>query len=72
MSAIPAAAQAYRQDGLVAIRYDVLAGVAQNLQVVSSSPAGLYDAMAMQHLLQYRASVSSPVRGCVVLIEVRF
>ena len=71
-SAIPAAAQSNRQSGVVAIRYDVVAGVAQNLQVVSSSPAGLYDAAAMQHASKYRAPVSSTVRGCVTLIDVKF
>ena len=71
-SAIPAAAQSNRQSGLVAIRYDVLAGVAQNLQLVSSSPAGLYDAAAMQHAANYRAPISSTVRGCVMIVEVKF
>ena len=71
-SAIPAAALSIRQSGIVAIRYDVVAGVAQNLQVVSSSPAGLYDAAAMQHAAKYRAPASSTVRGCVTIIEVKF
>ena len=71
-SAIPAAALAGRQSGVVAIRYDVVAGVAQNLQLVSSSPAGLYDAAAMQHAAKYRAPPNSTVRGCVTIIEVKF
>ena len=71
-SAIPAAAQANRQSGLVAVRYDVIAGVAQNLQVVSSSPVGLYDAAAMQHTAKYRAPTSVTVRGCVTIIDVTF
>ncbi len=71
-SAIPSAALANRQNGLVAIRYDVIAGVAQNLQVVSSSPAGLYDAAAVQHAAKYRGPVSSTVRGCVTAIEIKF
>ena len=71
-SAIPAAAQASRQSGVVAIRYDVVAGAAQNLQLVSSSPAGLYDAAAMQHAAKYRAPTNSTVRGCVTIIEVKF
>ena len=71
-SAIPAAALERRQSGIVAIRYDVVAGVAQNLQLVSSSPAGLYDAAAMQHAAKYRASTNSTVRGCVTIIEVKF
>jgi TonB family protein len=71
-SAIPAAAQANRQSGVVTIRYDVMAGVAQNLQVVSSSPAGLYDAAAMQHAAKYRAPNVLAVRGCVTVIDVKF
>lgn len=71
-SAIPAAALANRQGGMVAIRYDVIAGVAQNLQVVSSSPAGLYDTAALEHAAKYRAPVSTTVRGCVTIIEVKF
>ena len=71
-SAIPPAAQSNRQSGVVAIRYDVVAGVAQNLQVVSSSPAGLYDSAAMQHAAKYRAPSSTTVRGCVTVVEVKF
>ena len=71
-SAIPASAQANRQSGLVAIRYDVVAGAAQNLQIVTSSPAGVYDAAAMQHAAKYRAPTSATVRGCVTVIEVKF
>ena len=71
-SAIPSAAQAARQSGLVAIRYDVVAGAAQNLQIVTSSPAGVYDAAAMQHAAKYRAPTAATVRGCVTVIEVKF
>ena len=71
-SAIPVAAQSNRQSGVVAIRYDVVAGVAQNLQVVSSSPAGLYDSAAMQHAAKYRAPISATARGCVTIVEVKF
>ena len=71
-SAIPPAAQTNRQSGLVAIRYDVVAGAAQNLQVVTSSPSGLYDSAAMQHAAKYRAPTSINVRGCVTIVEVKF
>jgi len=71
-SAIPPTAQAARQSGLVAIRYDVVAGSAQNLQIVTSSPAGVYDAAAMQHAAKYRTPTSATVRGCVTVIEVKF
>ncbi len=71
-TAIPPAALANRQSGLIAIRYDVVAGAAQNLQVVKSSPAGLYDSAALQHVAKYRASTSSTVRGCVTVIDIKF
>jgi hypothetical protein len=71
-SAIPAAALANRQSGVVAIRYDLVGGAAQNLQVVASSPAGLYDSAAMQHTAKYKAPISSTVRGCVTVIDVKF
>lgn len=71
-SAIPESALSKRQSGWVAIRYDVLAGAAQNLAVVASTPAGLYDAAAMQHAARYRDPKGSTVRGCVITIEVKF
>jgi hypothetical protein len=71
-AAIPPAAQAKRQGGLVAIRYDVVNGAARNLQVVKSSPPGLYDAAALAHAGQYRAAPSVNVRGCVTVIDVKF
>ena len=71
-SAIPEAALNKRQSGWVAIRYDVVAGAAQNLVVVSSNPPGLYDAAAMQHAAQYRDAAKATVRGCVTMIEVKF
>jgi hypothetical protein len=71
-SAIPAAALSNRQGGLVAIRYDLIGGAAQNLQVVQSNPAGLYDSAALQHAGKYRAPIAATVRGCVTIIEVKF
>ena len=71
-AAIPEAALSKRQSGWVAIRYDVVAGAAQNLELVGSSPAGLYDAAAMQHAAKYRDGGKANVRGCVTTIEVKF
>jgi len=71
-SAIPQAALANKQSGWVAIRYDVVAGSAQNLAVVGSNPAGLYDQAAMQHAAKYQTSPGVNVRGCVTTIEVKF
>jgi len=71
-SAIPAEAMTKRLSGFVAIRYDVADGVAQNLEVVGSSPPGLYDAAAMQHAARYRDPGRTTVRGCVMIIDVKF
>lgn len=58
-SAIPEAAMARRQSGWVAVRYDVVDGVARHV-------AGL------QHAARYRAPARGTVRGCVMVIDVRF
>jgi hypothetical protein len=71
-SAIPEAALSKRQSGWVAMRYDVIAGTAQNIAVVSSTPPGLYDAAAVQHAAKYRDPKGSTVRGCIMTIEVKF
>lgn len=71
-SAIPEAAMARRQSGWVAVRYDVVDGVARHVAVAASSPAGLYDAAALQHAARYRAPARGTVRGCVMVIDVRF
>ena len=71
-SAIPAAALSQRQSGWVAMRYDVIAGAAQNIAVVASRPAGVYDTAALQHAARYRDPTRSTVRGCIMTIEVRF
>lgn len=71
-SAIPDAALSQRQSGWVAMRYDVVAGTAQNIAVVASRPAGVYDAAALQHAARYRDPSKSTVRGCVMTIEVKF
>lgn len=71
-SAIPESALSKRQSGWVAIRYDVIAGAARNLEVVASTPAGVYDAAALQHAARYRDAKGSTVRGCVMTIEVKF
>ena len=71
-SAIPTEAMSKKQGGLVAMRYDVLAGVAQNIAVVASTPPGLYDAAALQHAAKYREPRGITVRGCIMTIEVKF
>lgn len=69
---IPPTAMAQRQSGSVAIRYDVVDGVARNLVVVASNPPGLYDAAALQHAARYRDPARSTVAGCVMTIDIRF
>jgi hypothetical protein len=71
-SAIPEAARTARQSGWVAVRYDMVGGVAQNLVVAASSPAGLYDAAALQHAARYRDAGKATVAGCVMTIDVKF
>lgn len=71
-SAIPQAAMSQRQSGWVAVRYDVVAGAAQNLVVVGSNPAGLYDAAAMEHVARFRDPGRKTVGGCVTTIDVKF
>jgi hypothetical protein len=71
-SAVPEVALSKKQSGWVAMRYDVIAGVAQNIKVVTSRPAGIYDAAALQHAAKYRDPTGSTVRGCVMTIEVKF
>jgi hypothetical protein len=71
-SAIPAEASSKRQSGWVAVRYDLAAGVVERPVVVGSSPAGLYDAAALQHVARYRDAGKTTVAGCVTLIDVKF
>jgi hypothetical protein len=72
VSAIPEALLKKAQSGSVAMRYDVIAGVAQNIVVVASSPPGVYDAPALQHAARYRDPTGSTVRGCVMTIDIKF
>jgi len=71
-SAIPEAVMQKAQSGFVAVRYDVVAGRAQNLAVVSSTPQGLYDSYALQHAGKYRDPSGKTVAGCVMTIDIRF
>ena len=71
-SAIPEAVLRKAQSGWVAMRYDVIAGVAKNVVVVASSPAGVYDAAAVQHAARYRDPSGSTVRGCIMTIDIKF
>ena len=71
-SAIPDDILRKAQSGWVSIRYDVIAGKAQNLKVVSSSPPGLYDAFVLRHASTYAEPTGSTVRGCVMTVNIKF
>jgi hypothetical protein len=71
-SAIPSEVLQKRQNGWVAVRYDVVAGKAENVAVAASKPEGLYDRYALQHTLRYRDAGGKTVRGCVMTIDVKF
>ena len=71
-SAIPEAILKKAQSGLVAMRYDVVAGKAQNISVVASNPPGLYDSYALQHANRYREPSGKTVSGCVMTIDIKF
>ncbi len=71
-SAIPSDVLQKRQNGWVAVRYDVLAGKPENVHVAASNPVGLYDAYALQHALRYRDAGGATARGCVMTIDVKF
>lgn len=72
VSAIPADALSRRENGWVAMRYDVVAGKATNISVIESRPSGLYDDAALQHAARYRDPGGNTVRGCVMTIDVKF
>lgn len=71
-SAIPGDVLRKAQSGWVAIRFDLVAGRAQNVAVAASNPAGLYDSYALQHAVKYRDPGGATVRGCVMTIDVKF
>jgi hypothetical protein len=71
-SAIPEPILKRAQSGSVAMRYDVVAGKAQNVSVVASYPPGLYDSYALQHANRYREPSGKTVAGCVMTIDIKF
>lgn len=71
-TAIPNDVLQKRQNGWVALRYDVIAGKAENVSVAASKPEGLYDRYALQHTMRYRDAGGKTVRGCVMTIDVKF
>ena len=71
-SAIPEDVLRKAQSGWVVMQYDVVAGLPQNIVVAGSSPAGLYDAYALQHASRYRDPNGGSARGCVMTINIKF
>ena len=72
VSAIPAALLAQQRSGLVALRYDVIAGVPRNVDVIRSSPAGVYDDAARQHLARYHDPAGGTAKDCVMTVDIKF
>lgn len=72
VSAIPDEVLRRAQSGWVAMRYDVVAGKAENVVVVGSNPPGLYDPYALQHASRYRDPSGATARGCVMTIHIKF
>ncbi len=71
-SAIPDNILRQAQSGWVSVRYDLVGGQVQNLQVVSSHPAGLYDAYVLRHVGNHVEPSRTSVRGCVMTTNIRF
>ncbi len=72
VSALSEAVLRRAQSGWVAIRYDVLAGRAHNLRVVSSNPPGLYDDVVLRHAGTYTEPTGATVQGCIMTTHIRF
>lgn len=71
-NAIPDDVLRKAQSGWVTVSYDVIAGKAQNVKVVASSPPGLYDAHVLRHTNQYTEPSGSTVRGCIATTNIKF
>ncbi len=69
---IPEAVLRQRQNGSVAIRYDLANGTPQNVKVVASTPPGLYDGPALEHAAKFRDPGRNTVAGCVMTVDVKF
>lgn len=69
---LPDAVLRQARSGWVSVRYDVVAGKAQNIVVVSSEPPGLYDAYVVRHTSQYTEPTRATVRGCLATTNIRF
>jgi hypothetical protein len=71
-TAIPMDVLQRRQNGSVALRYDVVNGRAANVVVAASQPSGLYDRYALEHAQRYRDTGGKTVKGCVMTIDIKF
>jgi hypothetical protein len=71
-SAIPDEVLRKAQSGWVAVSYDVIGGRAQNVKVVASQPAGLYDPYVLRHAAAYSEPTGATVRGCILTTNIRF
>ncbi len=71
-SAIAPSLLAQQQSGLVALRYDVIDGVARNVDVIRSNPPGVYDEAAKRHLARYRDPAGGSAKECVMTVDIKF
>jgi hypothetical protein len=71
-TAIPMEVLQRRQNGWVAVRYDVVGGRPGNVVVAASQPEGLYDRYALQHAQRYRDTGGKTAKGCVMTIDIKF
>lgn len=71
-SAIPDDVLRRAQSGWVAVSYDVVAGRAQNVKLVSSNPPTLYDAYVLRHTANYSEPSGATVRGCIATTNIKF
>lgn len=60
------------RSGYVSMRYDVVRGRAEHVQVVLSNPPGLYDGIAVRHAQGYRDPGGGSARGCLMTVNVQF
>lgn len=72
VTSIPEEVLRKARSGWVAVRYDVVAGKARNVTVVSSEPPGLYDAYVVRHASGYTEPTGATVRGCIATTNIKF
>jgi outer membrane biosynthesis protein TonB len=70
--ALPADLLRQGRNGQVAVRYDIQGGQVRHAQVLTSEPAGLYDALVLRHAEETRFEAGVSVKGCLLTATFRF